>query len=102
MPIDFFGSGLSPKMVEQHVGNIESFANTFLLGQDSPRPLLQIEAEDLQAYLARSIVGRAEEKTHVTSFTRFVRFLYDSGRLDPETVSDLQTFLKLRRHERTR
>ena len=98
-----YRSGLSPKMVEQHVGNMESFANTFLLDQDPPRPVLQIEAEDLQAYLARSIVGSAEEKTQVTSFTRFVRFLYDSGRLAPETVGDLQNFLKLhRRHGGTR
>jgi hypothetical protein len=86
-----YTSGLSPKMVEQHAKNIETFASTYLLAQDAPRRVVQIETRDLETYL-RSV---GEKTATVTSFKRFVRFLYQSERLDPDTAWDLQDFLKL-------
>jgi len=98
---DLYKSGLSPKMVEKHTSNIETFANTYLIEQEPPRPVLEIEAKDLEAYLASRTFGSAEEKTNITSFKRFVRFLYESARIDPDAAWDLQNFVKLYRRGRT-
>ena len=91
-----YKSGLSPKMVEQHVGNIETFANS-LLGQDLPRPLIEITAADVDHYLGS--IGTGADDAQV-SLKRFVRFLYDSGRMETETARSFQDLGLFRRGRR--
>lgn len=61
---------------------------------DPPRLLLDIEAKDLENYFTSGIVRTEEEKSIVTSFKRFLRFLWESGRLNPTTFWSLQDVLK--------
>ena len=86
---DLSSKGLSPKMVEQHVGTIEDFAQTCLLEHDSPRGLLDTRLSDLQSYLRTH-----GNKTVTTSFKRFVRFLEETGRMDYEQAEILRAWLK--------
>jgi hypothetical protein len=86
---DLARRGLSYKMVEQHVGNIENFAQTSLLTQDPPHGLLDTTLEDMQAYLRT-----AGNKTAATSFKRFIRFLLDTGRMDYDQAEPLLDALK--------
>ena len=60
---DLSSKGLSPKTVEQHVGTIEDFAQTFLLEHDPPRGLLDTRLSDVQSYLRTH-----GNKTVTTSF----------------------------------
>ncbi len=86
---DLSSKGLSPKMVEQHVGTIEDFAQTCLLEHDSPRGLLDTRLSDLQSYLRTH-----GNKTVTTSFKRFVRFLEETGHMDYEQAEILRAWLK--------
>jgi len=86
---DLSGKGLSPKMVEQHVGTIEDFAQTSGLSQDPPRGLLDTRLSDVQGYLRTR-----GTKTVATSFKRFVRFLEETGRMDYEQAEVLREWLK--------
>ncbi len=81
--------GLSPKMVEQHGGTIENFAQTSLLEHDPPRGLLDIRLSDVQSYLLTH-----ENKTVTTSFKRFIRFLEETERMDYEHAEALRAWLK--------
>ena len=90
-----YKSGLSPKMVEQHVSNIQSFSNDYLLMQDPPHLLLEIQTKDVDAHLSHLIPQ--ETKTALTSFKRFARFLWDSARSNPDTLNRLETFLRFYR-----
>ncbi|MBI4671908.1 MAG: hypothetical protein HY741_09620 [Chloroflexi bacterium] len=87
-----YKSGLNPKTVEQHVSQIQSFAETYLLAQEPPRTLLEIQPRDLDKYLRGQ--DRTEGKTASKSLKRFVRLLWDTGRSDPDTLYALQDFLK--------
>jgi hypothetical protein len=49
--------GLSPKTVEQHVGTIEDFAQTSLLGHDPPRGLLDSQAASRAERERMSVAG---------------------------------------------
>lgn len=92
-------SGLSPKMVEQHVGNVQAFADDYLLSQDPPRPLLEMTASDVERYLTRVPLGAEGEDLSV-SFKRFVRFLHDTDRMESDAVrafQDMGLFRKERR-----
>lgn len=92
-----YKAGLSPKMVEQHTGNIQSFAD-HLLAQNSPCPLLKMQIKDIELYLIGLDAKAA--KACVTSFKRYARFLWDSARSDPDALYDLQDFLKSYQHEK--
>lgn len=87
-------SNLSMKMLDQHVANITSFAESYLLVQHPPRGLFDIMIEDLHSYLDRADLYAAARKTLVTSFKRFVRFLFDTNRIDNDTAWSLLDFLK--------
>jgi hypothetical protein len=91
---ELYKGGLSPKTVEQHVSNIEAFANDYLLKQNPPRLLLDIHADDPDRYLGNEALSAAQQKAIATSFKRFVRFLLDSGRGDPNTAWEIQHALK--------
>ncbi len=84
-----FKAGLSLKIVERDVENIQTFAQTALLLQDPPQGLLSITPAELQAYL-----HAAKEKSTPTSFKRFIRFLTDTGRMEFEETQALLQVLK--------
>jgi len=86
---DLARRGLSPSKVEQHVGTIQTFAQTYLLIQDPPRGLLETTLADVQTYL--STTGA---RSNTTSFRRFVRFLSETGRMDYEQSEPLREFLQ--------
>ncbi len=86
---DLARRGLSSAMIEQHSGNIDAFAQTYLLIQNPPHGVLDTTLEDVQAYLST-----AGKKANPTSFKRFVRFLADTGRMDYERAEPLRNFLK--------
>ena len=71
------------------MGNIQAFAQTFLLIQDPPRGLLETTLADVQTYLST-----ARTKSTKTSFKRFVRFLSETGRMDYEQTEPLREFLQ--------
>jgi hypothetical protein len=81
--------GLSSKMVEQHAGTMEDFAQTCLLEHEPPHGLLDTRLSDVQSYLRTR-----GNKTVTTSFKRFVRFLEETGRLDYEQAEVLREWLK--------
>jgi hypothetical protein len=87
-------SGLAVATVERHVGAVRTFADTYLRELDTPRPLLDMTAADLEAYLEGSRLTAKEETSAVGSFRRFVRFLRNTGRSDPATIMGLQELLK--------
>jgi hypothetical protein len=95
---DLAQSNLSMKMIEQHTANITTFADGQLLAQPPPRGLLDLTIDDLQSYLDRASLPAAARKTLVTSFKRFTRFLFDTGRLENGPAWELLDFLK--RYER--
>ena len=43
-------SGLSPKMIQEHSGNLADFAGEFLIKQTPPGLLLDLTAADIEAY----------------------------------------------------
>ncbi len=84
-----FKTGLSLKIVERDVENIQTFAQTVLVHQDPPQGLLSITPTELQAYL-----HVAKAKSTPTSFKRFVRFLEETGRMEFEQTQALLQVLK--------
>jgi len=91
-----YKSGVSPKMAEQHTGNLQSFAD-HLLTSSLPRPLLKMQTKDIESYL--NDLNPKDVKTCLTSFKRYVRFLWDSGRSEPDALYDLQDLLKSYQHK---
>jgi hypothetical protein len=89
-------TGLSLKMVGQHRANIERFATDYLLHQEPPRPLLDLNAADLQTYLdlGMEVSAGGDKQARCVSFKRFVRFLAKTDRLPPERAAALNQFLK--------
>jgi hypothetical protein len=82
-------SGLSPKMVQEHTGQLTEFANSFLLKKTSPSLLLDIAPQDLEAYRALR-----KDSVNLVSFKRFIWFLRDTGRIDWDEAEDWLAFLK--------
>ncbi len=82
-------TGLSTKMVDQHVGNMAHFAQSVLAAQEPPRGLLDLTPADVPAYLARS-----SPKANAVSFKRFVQFLAATGRMDDDLAEALRADLK--------
>ncbi|HJZ48605.1 MAG TPA: hypothetical protein VKE41_15620 [Roseiflexaceae bacterium] len=88
------GSNLSMKMIEQHTANIAAFADGYLLAQQPPRGLLDLNIDDMRGYVGGADLKPAARKTNMTSFKRFVRFLYDTGRMDNDTARHLLDSLR--------
>jgi hypothetical protein len=82
-------SGLSPKMVHEHTNHLTEFANSFLLKKTSPRLLLDITPQDLEAY---RVIRKGS--VNLVSFKRFIWFLRDTGRMDWDEAEDWLEFLK--------
>ncbi len=91
---DLAKSGLSLKMIEQHSQNIQVFSQSYLLTQALLlRGLLELTVEDIQAYLD-TLTGKGNRSINITSFKRFVRFLYNTGRINFEQEEIFTSFLK--------
>ena len=82
-------TGLSAKMVDQHVGNMAHFAPTVLSAQEPPRGLFDLTAADVPAYLAGG-----GPKANAVSFKRFVQFLVATLRMDYALAEALREELK--------
>jgi hypothetical protein len=82
-------SNLSLKMISQHSENVERFGREYLLTQEPPRQLLDLTLPDVQAFLALP-----DKVSSRVSLRRFVRFLYNTGRLESEKASDLNAYFK--------
>lgn len=82
-------AGLSLKMVEQHAGAIQTFAQTTLASHIPPLGLLEITPAAVQAY-----VQAPGAKPATTSFKRFVQFLEETGRMEYEQTGALRQVLK--------
>jgi len=87
-----YKSGLSLKMVEQHANNIQAFADDYLLMQDRPRLLLEMQTKDVGTYL--NSLNPEDAKSAAKSFKRYAKFLWDSARSDPDALLHLQDFLR--------
>ncbi len=91
---DLAQSNLSMKMIVQHTENIETFARTYMLEQVPPRRLIEVTSADIATWLAQTKLPQAAHKTLITSFKRFVRFLYDSYRIEDTAAQQMQQILK--------
>lgn len=86
---DLAVSNLSLNKIQQHRENVEQFGRGYLLAQEPPRQLLDLTLTDLQTYL--SLPGQASSRV---SLRRFVRFLYNTDRIDPDRATALNSYLK--------
>jgi hypothetical protein len=82
-------AGLTPNKAEAHCATIHDFAQTMLVGQTSPRGLLDLRPTDLSAYLRTR-----RDRDALISLRRFVRFLVKTERLDAERAGALRTLLR--------
>lgn len=87
-------SGLSTKMVQQHTANIESFANKYLMNFDPPRLLIDISSIHIMEYLNQVLIDSKVKTTNVVSFKRFIRFLSETGRIQPDDYWAIHDLLK--------
>jgi hypothetical protein len=91
---DLAQSSLSMKMIAQHAENIETFGRSYLLNQAPARGLIDLTSADISAYLAQAGLPATTRKTLSTSFKRFVRFLYDTGRIEDRRARQIMDLLK--------
>jgi hypothetical protein len=94
--------GLSPKVVERDVAAAAVFAADFLAARPEPRSLRNFGTREVRAYLKHlEFVGWKESqcKQSRTALTRLLRFLRDTGRMDPWDARDLLGLLKGREPE---
>ena len=88
---ELLAGGLSPKMAEEHTGNIARFVDTYWSTPKQPRTLLELDANGLQQYLRRK-----SKDVNLVSFRRLVRFLRDTNRIDWDQAEAVQRLLKQR------
>ena len=62
-------------MVSQHVANIDALAQSERFSGNAPRSLLDLDSNDVDAYLR-------EPGANLVSLKRFITFLRDTDRLD--------------------
>jgi hypothetical protein len=91
---DLAQSSLSMKMIAQHAENIETFGRSYLLSQAPARGLIDLTSADISAYLTQAGLPATARKTVITSFKRFIRFLYDTGRIDDSRARQIMDLLK--------
>jgi hypothetical protein len=91
---DLAQSSLSMKMITQHAENIAAFGRSYLLSQAPARGLIELTSADISAYLAQAGMPATARKTVMTSFKRFVRFLYDTERINDSGARQILDLLK--------
>ncbi len=82
-------SGLSPKMIQEHMGNLTAFADEFLNQQAPPRLLLDLTQREIESYQVQQ-----KGNFNFVSFKRFVRFLRDTERMDRDEADRLLQFFR--------
>lgn len=82
---------LNAATVDRHVAAVEEFAEAYLLAQHPPRLLLDLTPEGVDAYLSARVAAVGKGRAPINSFERFVKFLYDTDRIDPALAGDLWT-----------
>jgi len=82
-------SGLSPKMIQEHSGNLAAFADEFLNQRTPPGMLLDLTPSDIEAYQ-----DLRKGKINHVSFKRFIWFLRDTERMDWDNADDFLRFFK--------
>lgn len=82
-------SGLSPKMIQEHSGNLVDFTAEYLHLKTPPGFLVDLTQEDVEAY--RKL---RNSDINLVSFKRFARFLRDSGRMDWDEAKRLLEYLR--------
>ena len=82
-------SGLSPKMIQEHSGNLANFAGEYLQTKTPSGMLLDLTKADIEAY--REL---RNGDINFVSFKRFIWFLRDTGRVDWDVAERLLEFLK--------
>ena len=81
-------SGLSPKLVQEHVANVIEFTTMFLEQQIPHKRLLDVEQQDVETYYQQN------PKTNLVSLKRLVRFLCDTDRMDRDVADRFLRFFK--------
>ncbi len=82
-------SGLSPKMIQEHSGNLADFAGEYLHKKNPPGMLLDLTRSDIETYQ-----DLRKGKTNYVSFKRFIWFLRDTERMDWDEADHLLRFFK--------
>ncbi len=90
---ELYASRLSTPTVERHMGALSAFAEV-LQEQQPPCPLIDLDGDDVAAYLQQIGAGTKAAKDVLTSFRRFARFLDDTQRLEPDEAWALIEFLR--------
>ncbi|MDQ6695820.1 MAG: hypothetical protein M3014_15655 [Chloroflexota bacterium] len=80
-------AGLSPKMITEHVGNIDLFVQSGRFSDNSSHGLLDFDQGDLDAYLSLPHANQVSVK-------RFIVFLRDTGRIDYMKAEEMLSSLK--------
>ena len=88
---DLLATGLSPKMVEEHVGNITRFVDAYWSTPKQPRSLPELDADGLRSHLRQK-----GQDVNLVSFRRLVRFLGHTNRVDWDKAEAMQRLLKQR------
>ena len=82
-------SGLSPKMIQEHSGNLADFADEYLLRKTPSGMLLDLTKADVEAYQKLR-----NGDINFVSFKRFIWFLRDTGRMDWDAAERLLKYAK--------
>jgi hypothetical protein len=84
-----YQSGLSTRVVDRDIATAAAFADHLSAGAQ-PRSLRDFPANELGEYLAslRSAEPEAAQRQSRTGLKRLLRFLRDTGRMDPDSTED--------------
>ncbi len=97
-------SGLSDRIVESHVDNIDFFTH-YLVYSEPLKKLDEADSSDVWMFLSDWFPRKAmwasvtSMKSYFASFKKFFRWMGETGRVSPETVADVLTTLKDSRDE---
>lgn len=89
---DLGKSGLSPQKMQEHMDNIETFSDTFLLSQPTPVFLLDITPELFDSYV--EMAKASKKQINWVSFKRLARFLRDTDRQNWDEAEQLLETVK--------
>src|SRR5260370_1925470 len=94
---------LAEKTVKTHVDNNNFFTN-YLVYYEPLKKLDEADSGDVWMFLANWFPRKAlwasvpSVKSNIASFKKFFQWMGETGRVSPETVADVFTTLKERRH----
>ena len=97
-------AGLSKKTIENHVGNIDFFADYLVHGEPLKR-LDEADESDITMFLGvwfhRKAMWASVESTkgNMASFKKFFKWMGETGKVSAEVVDEVLTMLKEERQE---